>query len=161
MLGTRESFMVRNASLSPSGDHQWAMWEWRSSSVKTDLLSIITVSTSNFPAHPVAADLFFLWLLDVCCNSPNFTLYYVWITRHRIKLAPSSSNEYFLWHQYIIVNVKDKCNCHMFRSVAFHHTHLINFKMFWTNLIESSFRTDNLLSSLIWNFIIPNFSDLW
>lgn len=25
MFGTRESFMVRNASLSPSGDHQWAI----------------------------------------------------------------------------------------------------------------------------------------
>lgn len=25
MLGTRESFIIRKASLSPSGDHQWAM----------------------------------------------------------------------------------------------------------------------------------------
>lgn len=32
MLGTSESFIIRKASLSPSGDHQWAMWECRSSS---------------------------------------------------------------------------------------------------------------------------------
>lgn len=32
MLGTNESFIIRKASLSPSGDHQWAMWECRSSS---------------------------------------------------------------------------------------------------------------------------------
>lgn len=32
MLGTNESFIIRKASLSPSGDHQWAIWECRSSS---------------------------------------------------------------------------------------------------------------------------------
>jgi hypothetical protein len=32
MLGTKESFIIRKASLSPSGDHQWAIWECRSSS---------------------------------------------------------------------------------------------------------------------------------
>lgn len=32
MVGTKESFIIRKASLSPSGDHQWAMWECRSSS---------------------------------------------------------------------------------------------------------------------------------
>lgn len=31
-LGTSESFIIRKASLSPSGDHQCAMWECRSSS---------------------------------------------------------------------------------------------------------------------------------
>lgn len=33
MLGTRLSLRTRKANLSPSGDHQWATWVWRISSV--------------------------------------------------------------------------------------------------------------------------------
>lgn len=32
ILGTSVSFMVAYANLAPSGDHQWAIWEWKISS---------------------------------------------------------------------------------------------------------------------------------
>lgn len=86
MFGTRVSFMVRNASLSPSGDHQWATWEWRSSSAKPDLLR---VHKNNY--HIVSSSFSWHWfvlsvptwnafvVISVISRYPGLN---VWITKH-------------------------------------------------------------------------------
>lgn len=86
MFGTRESFMVRNASLSPSGDHQWAMWEWRSSSAKPDFLRVhknnCHIVSSSFTWHWFVLSLP-TWNVRVLISViSHYSGLNVWITRH-------------------------------------------------------------------------------
>lgn len=63
MLGTNESFIIRKASLSPSGDHQWAMWECRSSSRINECYLKPTVEMSV------------QWPTDICPLIPPLYIY--------------------------------------------------------------------------------------
>lgn len=85
MLGTSESFIIRKASLSPSGDHQWAMWECRSSSRINECYLKPTVEMwAQWPTNICP------WNLHCSCTFSILVLDFINFIKHSLFLIYSS-----------------------------------------------------------------------
>ncbi len=55
ILGTRESLIVAYANLAPSGDHQWAIWDWKISSGRVRRKYSSVIITAETQVNSMAA----------------------------------------------------------------------------------------------------------
>lgn len=82
MLGTNESFIIRKASLSPSGDHQWAMWECRSSSrINKCYLKSTVEMWAQWPTNICP------WYLHCICTFSIQCVWFYHFTEHSLFLS--------------------------------------------------------------------------